>query len=306
MVGYSGADAPFVDGVVTPFRSLSSEILKRALKEAVEERFPKESSKSLLSGPKSNNLGPEKGRLDRLYAAYVAAPTADNLNALLGEVERFARHVTLGKGGAFAKRLAFSVTEQYSATEISSETMLKVWRKLPEFKGDSKFSVWVFQIARNTLKDKCREIVNRHETEILNWKKYETGKPVIRRKDGTLIVGDGTRRAASGSSANGSFEIKGGSKTSLPRPLEKEDARLERLDLLVSALDARDKEIINLVRDGYTPAEIGKAFGKNSKWASNNIDRIKKTLKQSAASKTTNQKRHSSEGQALPASEAAD
>src|SRR5580700_2932907 len=144
-----GVDAPYVDGAVTPFVSNAGKVFEEVEKEA----FPPEPrGGSLLKGPDTSDLGPEKGRLDRLYAQYKAAPGEDNLNLLLAEVERYARSVTAGKGGAFRSYLHQSATEKYPASEISSEVMIKVWRNLEKFDGRSKFSVWVFRIARNTVK----------------------------------------------------------------------------------------------------------------------------------------------------------
>src|SRR5579862_3306787 len=141
-----GVDAPFVEGAVTPFESEVTKIFKTAEREA----FPKESrGGSLLDGPDTNGLGPVKGRLNRLYAQYSGDRNEDNLNLLLAEVERYARRVTTGKGGAFAGYLNQSVTEQYSVSEISAGTVIKVWRSLHRFDGRSKFSQWVFRIAQN-------------------------------------------------------------------------------------------------------------------------------------------------------------
>src|SRR5262245_22939689 len=86
----TGVDSPFSHGRVTPFRSGSK---------LDSETGPKESSKSLLKGPSIADLGSEKGRLDRLFDAYKNTPVENNLNALLAEVERYARRVTVGKGG---------------------------------------------------------------------------------------------------------------------------------------------------------------------------------------------------------------
>jgi RNA polymerase sigma factor (sigma-70 family) len=275
----SGVDADFVDGRVTPFVSASSKITQEVRKEA----FPVESSKSLLDGPKTN-LGPEKGRLNRLYAQFVAAQNdVDAKDCLLAEVERYARRVTLGKGGTYAKYLNHSVCDQYPQTEISTNTAIKVWRKLiaPEgtkgkFDGRSAFSSWVYDIAQNVVKDAVRQIRSRKEDELLGWKGYGE------------YAGS---RGARSESTNGEFAINSGSKTPSPRIYKAADpivALTVRLDKMVLLLSDRDQKIIRLFRQGHTPAEIGKTYGKNAKYASNQLERIKKVLKDLANGDTRN------------------
>jgi RNA polymerase sigma factor (sigma-70 family) len=264
----TGVDSSFIDGQVTPFVSESSKIFAETRKEAFGKRL---SNKVRLDGPKIGDLGSEKGRLDRLYAQYKATPSEDNLNILLAEVERYARRITLGKGGGLANYLSQSVTEQYSASEISSEVMIKVWQKLGEFKGGSKFSVWVFRIARNTTKDLCRKIINRREVDFLEWKGY----------------GDyaGSSGGSSGST-DGSFEMGEGAPQPLPRIFKAPDRQQElgiHLGHMIEGLSPQDQKIIQMSREGDKPSDIGKAFGKNAKWASNALTRIKKLLKQKAS-----------------------
>src|ERR1700689_2130753 len=113
MIIESGVDAPFEHGRSTPFVSEISKVVAEIEREA----FPKgDSNRSLLKGPKREDLGPERGRLNRLYAAYVNDKSADNLNRLLVEVELYARRVTLGQGGKYAQYLNQSATDQYPQT----------------------------------------------------------------------------------------------------------------------------------------------------------------------------------------------
>jgi RNA polymerase sigma factor (sigma-70 family) len=298
----SGVDADFVDGRVTPFISASSKITQEVRKEA----FPVESSKSLLDGPKTN-LGPEKGRLNRLYAQFVASGDEENKDRLLAEVERYARRVALGKGGAYAKYLNHSVCDQYPQTEISTNTAIKVWRKLvaPEgtkgkFDGRSAFSSWVYDIAQNVVRDACRQIRRRKEDELLGWKGYGE------------YAGS---RGARSESTNGEFAINNGSKTPLPRIYKAADpivALIVRLDKMIETLPKQDQKIIQMFRRGYAPGEIGKTYGKNTKWASNNLQRIKTALKKlanlgksQANEQTSNVLVLEGKPTALPASEAA-
>lgn len=57
------------------------------------------------------------------------------------EVWRFLRRV-LGDGAA--------------AEDVAQETFLRMYRRLPTFRFESKFSTWIFQIARNVAIDELR------------------------------------------------------------------------------------------------------------------------------------------------------
>lgn len=43
------------------------------------------------------------------------------------------------------------------AEEVSQDTFIKVFKSLPRFKGDSKFSTWIYRIAYNTCLDRLKK-----------------------------------------------------------------------------------------------------------------------------------------------------
>ena len=48
-------------------------------------------------------------------------------------------------------RLACSLlADQAAAEDATQEVFLKIWRALPDFRGDSSISTWIYAIARNT------------------------------------------------------------------------------------------------------------------------------------------------------------
>ena len=48
-------------------------------------------------------------------------------------------------------RLACSLlADQASAEDATQEIFLKIWRALPDFRGESSLSTWIYAIARNT------------------------------------------------------------------------------------------------------------------------------------------------------------
>ncbi len=47
--------------------------------------------------------------------------------------------------------------DAHQADDIAQETFLKAWQKLRSFRGDSRFSTWLFGIAFNEFRTACRE-----------------------------------------------------------------------------------------------------------------------------------------------------
>lgn len=60
------------------------------------------------------------------------------------------------------KDLVFSLTirmlkNREEAEEVSQDAFIKVYKSLPRFKGDSKFSTWIYKIAYNTCLDRLKK-----------------------------------------------------------------------------------------------------------------------------------------------------
>ena len=71
---------------------------------------------------------------------------------LRGEKESYARLVQAYQTDLFAKIYRW-VGEQELAEDIAQEVFLKAFRNLKNFRGESKFSTWLFQIALNRCRD---------------------------------------------------------------------------------------------------------------------------------------------------------
>jgi len=64
------------------------------------------------------------------------------------------------------KDLVFSIAigmlkHREEAEEVSQDTFIKVFRSLNRFKGDSKFSTWIYRVAYNT----CLDRLKKHKRE---------------------------------------------------------------------------------------------------------------------------------------------
>ena len=62
------------------------------------------------------------------------------------------------------------VNNSEEAADITQEIFIRVWEKLETFRGDSKFSTWLFQLAGNHCKNKLKALKRRRwfQNESLN------------------------------------------------------------------------------------------------------------------------------------------
>jgi len=50
------------------------------------------------------------------------------------------------------------VKNREEAEEVSQDTFIKVYKSLSKFKGNSKFSTWIYKVAYNTCLDRLKKI----------------------------------------------------------------------------------------------------------------------------------------------------
>ena len=92
------------------------------------------------------------------------------------------QHIDLvikGDSRAFAvlvdsyKNLVFSLAmkmlnNREEAEEVSQDTFIKVFKSLEKFKGDSKFSTWIYRVAYNTCLDRLKKNKRQQYTVEIN------------------------------------------------------------------------------------------------------------------------------------------
>jgi RNA polymerase sigma-70 factor, ECF subfamily len=112
------------------------------------------------------------------------------------------------------------------ARDVSQEAFLKAYRGLPGFKGEARFSSWLYQIALNLCRDRLRR---------------RKGRELVSIEDVTAVVVD------SGPSAADIVESRD---------------RARRVAAAVEALSADQREVIVLKEyEGLTFPEIGEVLG---------------------------------------------
>ena len=74
---------------------------------------------------------------------------------LKGDTNAFSILVEKYKTMVFTLALKM-VKSREEAEEISQDAFLKAYKYLPNFKGDSKFSTWIYRVAYNTSLDRIK------------------------------------------------------------------------------------------------------------------------------------------------------
>jgi len=75
---------------------------------------------------------------------------------LQGETNSFAVLVDRYKDMIFTLSLKM-VKNREEAEEVAQDTFIKIYNSLDKFKGDSKFSTWIYKIAYNTCLDRLKK-----------------------------------------------------------------------------------------------------------------------------------------------------
>jgi len=74
-----------------------------------------------------------------------------------GDTAAFARLVEETQGRVY--NLAYGVLGNHEeAQDVSQEIYLRVWQSLPRFRGDAKFSTWLYRVGINTCLNRRRQL----------------------------------------------------------------------------------------------------------------------------------------------------
>ncbi len=77
------------------------------------------------------------------------------------------------------KDLVFSlalkmVKNREEAEEVAQDTFIKVFKSLSKFKGDSKFSTWIYKVAYNTCLDRLKK--NKREQQVVSIDEFNSNQ----------------------------------------------------------------------------------------------------------------------------------
>ena len=107
-----------------------------------------------------------------------AAPTERELirRAKKGDGEAFCRLMETYSGAIF--NVGYKMLgNREDANDMSQETMIKIYRNLERFRGDSAFSTWVYRITVNSCRDYLRSAYRRRECVFSGFGEDEEERP---------------------------------------------------------------------------------------------------------------------------------
>ena len=112
-----------------------------------------------------------------------------------GDTNAFAYLVDTYKNMVFS--LAFKMTKnREEAEEVSQDTFIKAFKNIHKFKGDSKFSTWLYRIAYHACLDAIKKNKNHNNSLEINEVTYNQIKSVddilqgIERKERAKVMND--------------------------------------------------------------------------------------------------------------------
>lgn len=82
---------------------------------------------------------------------------------LEGETSAFSTLVDQYKDLVFSLALRMMKNKE-EAEEVAQDTFIKVYKSLSKFKGDSKFSTWIYRVAYNTCLDRLKKNQRQQQT----------------------------------------------------------------------------------------------------------------------------------------------
>lgn len=86
---------------------------------------------------------------------------------LKGDTNSFAVLVDKYKDMVFSLALKVMKNRE-EAEEVSQDTFIKAYRSLKNFKGDSKFSTWLYKIAYHNCMDRLKKISRKYNTDTID------------------------------------------------------------------------------------------------------------------------------------------
>ncbi|MFY0629165.1 MAG: sigma-70 family RNA polymerase sigma factor [Flavobacteriaceae bacterium] len=114
---------------------------------------------------------------------------------LNGDTNAFSFLVEKYKDMVFS--LAMKVTKnREEAEEISQDSFIKAFKSLQSFKGDSKFSTWLYKITYNNCMDRVKKIARKYNTDAIDEvvenkiKATEDTMQMIERKERAILMNE--------------------------------------------------------------------------------------------------------------------
>lgn len=110
----------------------------------------------------------------------IGQPDEQIINRVLkGEQSAFGSLIDKYKNYVFTLVLRFTVNRE-DAEELAQDVFIKAYRSLADFRGDSKFSTWLFTITRTT----CLSFLRKKKLDTISLDNERTGLQLENRESG--------------------------------------------------------------------------------------------------------------------------
>lgn len=113
--------------------------------------------------------------------------------AARGDAEAFRQLVEAYQTPAY--RLAARMCGPDSAEDVTQEAFLAAWRALPEFRGDCRFSTWLYRLVSNAAIDCLRREKKHRDTGDVDDLELPDGSPSLQEQAERSDTRDAVRRA---------------------------------------------------------------------------------------------------------------
>ena len=113
--------------------------------------------------------------------------------AARGDAEAFRQLVEAYQTPAY--RLAARMCGPDSAEDVTQEAFLAAWRALPDFRGDCRFSTWLYRLVSNAAIDCLRREKKHRDTGDVNDLELPDGGPSLQEQAERSDTRDAVRRA---------------------------------------------------------------------------------------------------------------
>jgi RNA polymerase sigma-70 factor (ECF subfamily) len=138
--------------------------------------------------------------------------------------------------------------KDYPADDYFQDVMLGAWRSFPKFKGEAKFSTWLYQISKYTAIDRLRRITNAIRTVSYDNPFFQVQAEVIRDENERFMK--------------------------IAQFMKENRARH-----LISLLSEREQDLVLLYASGKSYTEMSQIFKENENVLRVHIHRIKGRLR---------------------------
>ena len=91
------------------------------------------------------------------------APSEDEIRTLLRQ-QRFGQAFELAMSACGGRMLGLAISilgDRSAAEDAVQDVMIRIWRALPQFRGDASISTWIYSITRN----RCLTVLKQRRTE---------------------------------------------------------------------------------------------------------------------------------------------